>query len=274
MEDLGPRNAQDSGEDYKELLEQFNQPGSLQGLQDNIKALQLAIHSLEAYNKSLEIAQNACEKEAIDLEKKVQYLQSRLETLHRSTMPRACKLEQSVSSLKRGRSQPSADVVQKHQQLWGLMWQAPNIYTPKVLRHLLEKELKQFTSLSDRLVFLAKKHHRIHEIKKLYMPDSHIWVDLKPMDPRLEVELRSLPPKEQEERMNWYWTEIVRYFKEDTCGIITLFEMEDQTLQMESHEERYQFLQEYIKSGREAARDLTKKKNLALIKKLMGLGKP
>lgn len=273
MEDVGPVNVQGSGEDYKELLEQLNKPGALQGLLDNIEAMKQAIHSLDSHNKSLEVAIDGFETLAIGLEKQVQTLEGELETLHQSTALRTDKLEQSLYSLKQGPIGPTSDAVRRHQQLWDLMQLAPKIYTPKVLRHFLEKELMECTSPSDRLVLLARKHHKIEEIKRVYQPDSNFWLSPKPMDRRMEMQLLSLPPKEQEMKMDWYWTEILRYFKEDTCGKITLFELEDTTLQMGSHEERCTFLQEYINSGKEVAKDLSKKKSLALIKKMMGLQK-
>jgi len=270
-----PSNVPQTEEDYTELLAQFNSsPRALLGLLTNIEAMKGALDALEKYHQSLKEALDEANRKEALLERRYQILQAHHLTMHQTSVPRVKKLEQCAQSLLRGKQGPTAATVENHQQLWGLMRQACQIYTPKVMQHFLKKELDQCTTTSARLAFLAEKHHLILEIKRVYLPDSALWVNPNPMDPRLAAELRSLTQEEQETRINWYWTEIRNSFKDDSREKIILFELEDQTLQMKTHQERMAYLQNYINSGQEAADSLPKQGTITLIKKMMGLRKP
>lgn len=273
-QDMAARKAQGFREDYTELLAQFNQtPGALRGLLLNVEAMKEVINSLVMSNEDLEKAISAAQDKASDLEKMVQVLQSRNEVLHQSTIQRASKLEQSMAHLMGSGGKPTSETVERHQELWDLMWHAATIYTPKVLCHFLKEEEMLYTTTSDRLVFLANKHHQIQEIKRVYLPDPKLWISPKPMNPRLERDLRSQSQEEQEAKMNHYRTEIVNYFKDDQRGRIPLFEMEDKTLSLRTHQERINYLKSHIRAGQMAAQTLKKQKGLSGLMKMASFGK-
>lgn len=263
-------------DDYTQLRRAFNSaPGALAGLLTNVKEMNEKLLHLTLAIEMLSESLTATQGKVSLLQEIKQVEQDKTAYLYNCIVPRTYKLEQAMAHFaqvqKNPLQVPDSQATIK-QQMKSLKEDALAVYSPDLLCHLAKREEMQYTSTSDRLIFLARRAHRLTEIRRVYSPDSNHWLEPRPLEPHLEASLRSLPHDTQLAKMEAFWKDIEKAYNEYP-HLFTLFEMENKTLDLETPEERMAFIRHFIDSGSWARHELKRQSGTSALKRFMSFRK-
>ena len=252
-------------DDYTLLMGHLNQcPQVLSRLLTTVRDLNESIQGLHCSTLTIEKNLRATESRVSVLEGQIGFLEVSTDQLKKTlqgsipwerTMASGTTTTDWTSSFPQQSSATGpSDVLS--QQLKSLREEAAEVYTPEVCCHFVKKEVMRCTTTEDRLVCLAKKACRLRQVQNL--PNSNFWIQPKPLEPKVEDSLRSLPQHKQEEEMKLLWKDIQEIFGSPSCKTILLFEMEDKAeeLGFNTIQQQIDFLRDYIQTGRMAQQEI------------------